>query len=70
MRKHPLIPDKIMMEKLIAALVCLAGVVGVCYGMIKPNNVVFVLGLILVIIGYLIIRRKLKSQVPSRHSRE
>lgn len=47
-------------EKNIAATSCVLGVSSVVYGMVKGNDVLFVVGLVLVVGGYLIIRRKLK----------
>ena len=70
MRKDALMSNKIIGDRLIVVFICLAGVLGVSYGMIRQNNVVFLLGLTLVIIGYLIIRRKLKSHVISKYSRQ
>ena len=70
MRKDALMSNKIIGDRLIVVFICLAGVLGVSYGMIRQNNVVFLLGLTLVIIGYLIIRRKLKSHVTSKYSRQ
>ena len=55
-----------MGEKTFIVCVCVFGVLGVSYGMIKGNNAVFILGLLFVIGGYLLIRRKLKESLGKR----
>jgi len=49
---------------------CAAGIGATCYGMIQRNNPVFMLGLILVIAGYLIIRKRLKASIRSPRDSE
>ena len=39
------------------------GIVAVSYGMLKDNNLVFIIGLLFVIGGYLLIRRKIKAHI-------
>jgi len=39
------------------------GIVGVAYGMLKDNNLIFIIGLLFVIGGYLLIRRKIKESI-------
>ncbi len=48
-------------EKTIAITICILGVSGVAYGMSRDHNVVFVMGLLFIVGGYLMIRRKLKG---------
>ena len=55
-----------MKEKALITLLCIVGVLAVSYGMIKDNNVVFVIGLAFIVGGYLLIRRKLKQSVQKR----
>jgi len=50
-------------EKSIIAFLCAIGMTCVVYGMGKENNIVFIVGVLLVIAGYLLIRRKLKESV-------
>lgn len=50
-------------EKSIIVLFCAIGISCVVYGMGKENNMIFVVGLLFVIAGYLLIRRKLKGFV-------
>ncbi len=51
-------PDK---KELGIALVCVSGVCAIAYGMANNNNAAFLAGLILIIGGYLLIRKKLKD---------
>ena len=53
-------------EKSLITLLCTAGTGSVAYGMIKDNDPVFIVGLVLVIVGYLLIRRKLKEAVRKK----
>lgn len=50
-----------MKEKAFIVLVCVFGFAAVSYGMIEKNNEVFVIGLVFLIGGYLLIRKKLKA---------
>ena len=50
-------------ERSIIVFLCAIGVSCVVYGMGKENNIVFIVGLFLVIAGYLLIRRKMKEFV-------
>ena len=50
-------------EKALTAVLCLIGVLAVAYGMIRPNHVAFVIGLVFVVGGYLRIRKKLKESI-------
>ena len=55
-----------MKEKTLIAFLCIAGILMVSYGMVKGNNVIFIIGLVVVIGGYLIIRKKLKASIQDR----
>ena len=55
-----------MREKAFIVCLCVFCVLAVSYGMIKENNAVFILGLLFVIGGYLLIRRKLKESIKRR----
>lgn len=50
-------------EKIFTVVICLIGVLAVGYGMIRRNNIVFVIGLGFVIGAYLRIRKKLKESL-------
>lgn len=51
------------MKKSPAILICMIGIVAVAYGMLKDNNLIFIIGLLFVIGGYLLIRRKIKESI-------
>lgn len=53
-------------EKLTIIVLCVLGVSGVAYGMGADNDIIFVMGILFVIVGYLLIRRKLKHSVRKR----
>ncbi len=55
-----------MKEKALTIGVCLMGVSAVAYGMITNNNGVFIVGLVLVIGGYLRIRKKMKASLGDK----
>lgn len=59
-----------MNEKILIVVVCLLGTVGVCYGLYKKDHVVFVAGLVFVIAGYLMFRKKLKSYIRRKYLSE
>ncbi len=55
-----------MREKAFIVCLCVFGVLAVSYGLLKENNAAFILGLLFVIGGYLLIRRKLKEYIERR----
>jgi len=55
-----------MREKAFIVCLCIFGVLAISYGMIRENNAVFIIGLLFVIVGYLLIRRKLKESIKRR----
>jgi len=57
-----------MIEKLLLAGACLVGVAAVAYGMTRKNDVVFVIGILIVIGSYLAIRKKLKAALRDKTS--
>jgi hypothetical protein len=50
-------------EKIFISILCIIGLSAVAYGVAWKNNPVFIIGMILVIAGYLLIRRKLKESI-------
>ncbi|NQU14313.1 MAG: hypothetical protein HQ561_09185 [Desulfobacteraceae bacterium] len=48
-------------EKTLIILICVFGILAVGYGMVTENHPVFVVGILLVIGGYLLIRRRIKA---------
>jgi len=57
-----------MKEKLLLAGACFAGVSSVVYGMARKNDIVFVIGILIVLGSYLAIRRKLKAALRDKTS--
>lgn len=55
-----------MREKALVVFLCVFGILAVSYGMIKDNDAVFIIGLLFVMGGYLLIRRKLKESIKRR----
>jgi hypothetical protein len=53
-------------EKILIATACVLGISGVAYGVAGQNDPVFIAGLIFVIAGYLLVRRKLKGHVQDK----
>ena len=50
-------------SKILVVLICVIGVVGISYGMLKNNNLIFIMGLVFVSGGYLLIRKKIKDSI-------
>ena len=50
-------------EKIITASLCIIGVSAVVYGMTRKNNPVFIIGMVFIVAGYIMIRRKLKESL-------
>lgn len=59
-----------MKEKALILLVCLLGILGVCYGMVNKDHPIFIAGLVFVVAGYLMIRRKLKAHIREKYVSE
>lgn len=55
---------KLKNEKPFIAIVCVLGISATAYGIASKNNVIFIIGLVLIISGYLLIRRRLKDSTP------
>ncbi|MCP4682181.1 MAG: hypothetical protein GY864_07595 [Desulfobacterales bacterium] len=55
-------------NKVVITLVCALGVSAVAYGMMSRSHPVFIAGLVLVIVGYLLIRKKLKLTTEDTES--
>jgi hypothetical protein len=53
-------------EKVLLIFACATGLSAVFYGMAKDNDVVFIIGLLLVIGAYLVIRKRLKASLGER----
>ena len=59
--------DTGMKYKFFILSICILGILGVCHGMVNKNQPVFVVGLVLIVAGYLMIRRKLKAHIREKH---
>ena len=55
-----------MKEKMIIVFICMIGLLAVSYGMSRDNNAVFIVGLLIVIGGDLLIRRKLHKSIKDK----
>lgn len=58
--------DKIKKEKILSVVLCIIGVLSVAFGMSKENDPIFIIGLLFIIGGYLIIRRRLSGRSRSK----
>ena len=56
---------KIAKKELAISLLCISGVFAVAYGMANKNDALFIIGLILIIVGYLFIRKKMKNSLKN-----
>jgi UDP-N-acetylmuramyl pentapeptide phosphotransferase/UDP-N-acetylglucosamine-1-phosphate transferase len=59
-----------MREKVLIVAVCLLGILGVCYGMVNKDHPVFIAGLVAVVAGYLMFRKKLKAHIKENYPSE
>ncbi len=57
------ITSYIVNRKYLIAPICMIGIVAVAYGMVKDNNLIFIIGLLFVIGVYLLIRSKTKESI-------
>lgn len=57
---------KVGREKALMVCLCVVGILAVSYGMMKENDVIFIIGLLIVVGGYLLIRRRLKESIKRR----
>lgn len=53
----------ILKNKMFIILIYIIGIVAVSYGMLNDGNLVFIIGLLFVIAGYLLTRRKLTQHI-------
>ena len=57
------ITSYIVNRKYLIAPICMIGIVALAYGMMKDNSLIFIIGLLFVIAGYLLIRRRMKESI-------
>lgn len=55
--------SRVLGNNALITLMCGVGVGGISYGMLNDDNVVFIIGVLFAIAGYLLIRRKLKQHI-------
>lgn len=55
-----------MKEKLLTTILCVFGIGLIYYGMTEVHHWAFMAGIILVMGGYLFIRKKLRESIPER----
>ncbi len=60
------ISSYIFKKKPLIIFICMIGVSAVACGMLKGNNLIFIIGMLFVIGGYVFIRRKIKKSI--RHN--
>jgi LPXTG-motif cell wall-anchored protein len=53
----------ILKNKALVIIICMVGIVAVSYGMVRDNDVFFIIGIMLIIGGYLLIRRRIKAHI-------
>jgi LPXTG-motif cell wall-anchored protein len=58
--------QNILKQKALILVICAFGIVAVSYGVAKGNNAVFIIGIVFVIAGYLLIRRRIKEHIRER----
>lgn len=52
-----------MTKKIIIAILWIAGAAAIVYGMLQHNNFVFITGIVMAVIGYIMVRRHLVRSV-------
>jgi len=57
----------ILHNKTLISLICVIGIVAISYGMLNDNNLIFIVGLVFVIGGYLLIRKRIKEYAKKNH---
>jgi len=55
-----------MKERVLIIVLCIVGLTAIFFGMVKDHDGVFIIGIIMVIGGYLMIRKRLKEAVPTK----
>ena len=59
-----------MPDKIIILFLLIAGLGVIAYGMIEKNNYVFIIGIVMFIAGYCLIRKKLKRTTNNKSKSE
>jgi uncharacterized membrane protein len=53
----------LLKQKALILIICTIGIVAVSYGVAKDHDVIFVIGILFIIGGYLLIRRRIKEHI-------
>ena len=61
---------KLSMKKSLITIICTCGICALACGMANRNDTIFLVGLILVISGYLFIRKELKSSTEGKSQKD
>jgi len=59
----------ILHNKTLISLICVIGILAVSYGTLNDNNLIFIIGLLFAIGGYLLIRRRIKDHIKKNLTR-
>jgi hypothetical protein len=54
-----------MRKKILMVLMCVLGISSIFCGILMEYNGIFIIGIVLVIGGYLVIRKELKGSIPT-----
>jgi hypothetical protein len=60
------LPQAFKKMKIFIIAICIIGVSGVCYGMLRDHDSVFIAGIALITAGYIMIRKRLKEKIGNR----
>lgn len=60
--------SNILKKKYLIIFICIIGISAVSYGMLKDNRIIFIIGLVFVIWGYVLIRKKIKNPSEITHN--
>jgi|GEM_PF-1463173 inner membrane protein involved in colicin E2 resistance len=66
----PILPVTLARSFSVILAVCLFGILGVGYGMMNKDHLVFIAGLVFVVAGYLMIRKELKEYIRKKYHSE
>jgi hypothetical protein len=50
----------------VCIFICIISIAAVSYGMLKDKTLIFIIGLLLFFVGYLLIRRKIKESIRNK----
>jgi len=56
----------VLTNKTLIIFICMIGVTAVSYGILRDNDLIFIIGLFLVCGGYLLMRRRIKESIRKK----